>query len=97
MFKEAATAGEPLQLTLEPRLQLLAERILSTVGPASAIVAIKPSTGAILAAANGPGNNGYNDATYGRFAPGSTFKTVGTLALLRKGVPRSHPWTARPA
>jgi cell division protein FtsI/penicillin-binding protein 2 len=86
VFKESATAGEPLHLTLEPRLQLLAERILSSVGPASAIVAIKPSTGAIVAAANGPGNNGYNDATYGRFAPGSTFKTVGTLALLRKGV-----------
>jgi cell division protein FtsI/penicillin-binding protein 2 len=61
------------------------------VKPASAIVAIKPSTGAILAAANGPGNNGYNDATYGRFAPGSTFKTVGTLALLKKGVTPSSP------
>ena len=86
VFKQAATPGTPLHLTLEPRLQLLAERILSGVGPASAIVAIKPSTGAILAAANGPGNNGYNDATYGRFAPGSTFKTVGSLALIKKGV-----------
>ena len=86
LFKSPAVKGQPLHLTLEPRLQLLAEHILSTIGPASAIVAIKPSTGAVLAAANGPGNNGYNDATYGRFAPGSTFKTVGTLALLRKGV-----------
>ena len=85
------TTGTPLHLTLEPRLQLLAEHILSTVGPASAIVAIKPSTGAILAAANGPGNNGYNDATYGRFAPGSTFKTVGSLALLKKGQTPSSP------
>jgi hypothetical protein len=90
VFKKAASPGKPLHLTLEPRLQLLAERILSSVGPASAIVAIKPSTGAIVAAANGPGNNGYNDATYGRFAPGSTFKTVATLALLREGqTPRS--------
>ncbi len=91
VFRREPTAGKPLHLTLEPRLQLLAERILSHVGPASAIVAIKPSTGAIVAAANGPGNNGYNDATYGRFAPGSTFKTVGTLALLRKGVTPSSP------
>jgi cell division protein FtsI/penicillin-binding protein 2 len=91
VFKQAATAGEPLHLTLEPRLQLLAERILSGVGPASAIVAIKPSTGAIVAAANGPGNNGYNDATYGRFAPGSTFKTVGSLALIKKGETPSSP------
>jgi cell division protein FtsI/penicillin-binding protein 2 len=91
VFKKAAVPGKPLHLTLEPRLQLLAERILSSVGPASAIVAIKPSTGAILAAANGPGNNGYNDATYGRFAPGSTFKTVATLALLREGQTPQSP------
>ena len=91
VFKHAATPGTPLHLTLAPRLQLLAEHILSTVGPASAIVAIRPSTGAILAAANGPGNNGYNDATYGRFAPGSTFKTVGSLALLKKGQTPSSP------
>jgi Penicillin binding protein transpeptidase domain/Penicillin-binding Protein dimerisation domain/NTF2-like N-terminal transpeptidase domain len=91
LFKLAPSPGEPLHLTLEPRLQLLAERILSTVGPASAIVAIKPSTGAILAAANGPGNNGYNDATYGRYAPGSTFKTVGSLALIKRGVTPSSP------
>lgn len=86
ILKQAAKPGTPLRLTLEPRLQQLAEHILSTVGPASAIVAIRPSTGAIVAAANGPGNNGYNDATYGRFAPGSTFKTVASLALLKQGV-----------
>jgi len=91
LFKSKAVDGKPLVLTLEPRLQLLAEHILSTVGPASALVAIRPSTGAILAAANGPGNNGYNDATYGRFAPGSTFKTVGSLALLKQGVTPSSP------
>jgi cell division protein FtsI/penicillin-binding protein 2 len=91
LFKSQEVDGTPLHLTLEPRLQLLAERILSDVGPASAIVAIRPSTGAILAAANGPGNNGYNDATYGRFAPGSTFKTVSTLALLKEGETPSSP------
>ena len=86
ILQQPATRGVPLRLTLEPRLQVLAEHILRTVGPASALVAIRPSTGAIVAAANGPGNNGYNDATYGRFAPGSTFKSVATLALLKKGV-----------
>ncbi len=91
LFTTEPVAGTPLHLTLQPRLQLLAERILSDVGPASAIVAVRPSTGAIVAAANGPGNNGYNDATYGRFAPGSTFKTVGSLALLRHGQTPSSP------
>jgi cell division protein FtsI/penicillin-binding protein 2 len=70
---------------------MLAEQILADVGPASAIVAIRPSTGAILAAANGPGTNGYNDATYGRFAPGSTFKIVDSLALARSGATPSSP------
>jgi cell division protein FtsI/penicillin-binding protein 2 len=91
LFTTKPVNGTPLKLTMLPRLQLLAERILSDVGPASAFVAIRPSTGAILAAANGPGNNGYNDATYGRFAPGSTFKTVDSLALARKGVTPSSP------
>lgn len=91
LFANDPVNGKPLRLTLEPRLQLLAERILSGVGPASAIVAIRPSTGAIVAAANGPGTHGYNDATYGRFAPGSTFKTVGSLALLKHGQTPSSP------
>jgi hypothetical protein len=91
LFSTDPVDGKPLKLTMVPRLQMLAERILSNVVPASAIVAIRPSTGAILAAANGPGNNGYNDATYGRFAPGSTFKTVDSLALATSGVTPSSP------
>lgn len=71
---------------MDPRLQSLAERLLADVGPASALVAIRPSSGDILAAANGPGNGGLNLATYGQFAPGSTFKSVSSLALLRSGL-----------
>ncbi len=86
LFSEDAQPGLPLELTLDARLQETAERLLADVGPASAVVAIKPSTGAILAAANGPGTDGYNMATYGQFAPGSTFKSVSSLALLRAGL-----------
>ena len=91
VFRTEPADGTPLRVTLEPRLQLLAERILAGVGPASALVAIRPSTGALVAVANGPGNNGYNDATYGRFAPGSTFKGVGSLALVKRGQTPSSP------
>ncbi|GCD90310.1 penicillin-binding transpeptidase domain-containing protein [Nocardioides sp. LS1] len=86
LFRVAAQAGTPLRLSLDVDLQLEAERLLADVGPASAIVALRPSTGDILAAANGPGTNGYNMATYGQFAPGSTFKSVSSLALLRAGL-----------
>jgi cell division protein FtsI/penicillin-binding protein 2 len=85
-FRVDPVRGKPLELTLDPRLQQEAERLLAGVGPASAVVALRPSTGAILAAANGPGNNGYNMATFGQFAPGSTFKSVTSLALLRAGL-----------
>jgi cell division protein FtsI/penicillin-binding protein 2 len=85
IFRVDAVDGQPLQLTMDADLQTAAERALAPVGPASALVALRASTGEILAAANGPGNNGYNMATYGQFAPGSTFKSVSSLALLRAG------------
>ncbi len=86
IYRVDAVDGQNLELTMDERLQIAAEQALSGVGPASALVAIRPSTGAILAAANGPGNGGQNLATYGQYAPGSTFKSVSALALLRAGV-----------
>jgi cell division protein FtsI/penicillin-binding protein 2 len=80
------TQGEPLRTTLDTQLQEKAERALADVGPASAIVAIRPSDGAVLAAASGPGSEGLNTATFGQYAPGSTFKVVTSLALLRAGL-----------
>lgn len=86
LFQVDPKDGEPLRITLDERLEQLAEQLLARVKPASALVAIKPSTGAVLAAANGPGTGGANVATYGTAAPGSTFKTVDSLALLRAGL-----------
>lgn len=86
LHRAEATPGTPLQLSLDLDLQTEAERLLADVAPASALVALRPSTGEILAAANGPGNDGLNLATYGQFAPGSTFKSVSALALLRAGL-----------
>ena len=86
LFRVDAQPGPALELTMDERLQTLAENLLAGVGPSSALVAIRPSTGAILAAANGPGTDGYNVATYGQVAPGSTFKSVSSLALLRAGL-----------
>ena len=85
LFRVDAVDGKPLTLTMDERLQVAAEQALAGVGPASALVAIRPSTGEILAAANGPGTGGLNIATYGQYAPGSTFKSVSSLALLRAG------------
>lgn len=86
LWRADAQQGRPLRTTLDLDLQVEAESLLADVGPASALVAIRPSDGSILAAANGPGTGGYNMATFGQFAPGSTFKSVSTLALLRQGL-----------
>ncbi len=85
VFRVAALDGADVRTTIDVGLQVEAERILAGVGPASALVAIRPSDGAILAAASGPGSDGLSTATLGQYAPGSTFKTVTSLALLRAG------------
>jgi cell division protein FtsI/penicillin-binding protein 2 len=86
VFEVKPVAGKPLDITLLPSLQRLAEKTLADTKPASALVAIRPSDGAVLAAANGAGTKGQSAATVGQFAPGSTFKVVSALALLRAGL-----------
>ncbi|WP_289018276.1 penicillin-binding transpeptidase domain-containing protein [uncultured Ornithinimicrobium sp.] len=77
---------EPLQVTLDLDLQELAEDVLADVGPASALVALQPSTGDVLALANGPGSEGASTALAGQYPPGSTFKLASALVLLRAGL-----------
>ncbi|MCM3662156.1 penicillin-binding transpeptidase domain-containing protein [Georgenia satyanarayanai] len=90
LFEGEGTEPEDLRLTLDVDVQQAAEEILyageDTQDSASAIVTLRPSTGEVLAAANGPGNEGLNAATAGQYAPGSTFKVVTSLALLRAGL-----------
>jgi len=96
LFHSDPTPGTPLVLTLDPTLQDAAEGILTDVVPASAIVAIRPSTGDVLVAASGPGGNGLSTATIGKYAPGSTFKLASTLALLRSGMTPDTTLTCPP-
>lgn len=91
LFTAPAEPGRPLRTNLEVPLQQRAQQVLSGVGPASALVAIRPSTGALVAVASGPGSKGYSTATVGQYAPGSTFKIVTALALLRSGVSVTSP------
>jgi cell division protein FtsI/penicillin-binding protein 2 len=89
LFEVPATDGADLATTLDPALQEKAERALATLGdgaPAAALVAIRPSDGAVLASANGAGAAGADLASTGQYAPGSTFKVVSSLALLRSGM-----------
>ena len=86
LYRREPVDGTPLTTTLDPALQTTADQLLASVGPASAIVALRPSTGEILAVSSGAGGNGYSTATLGKYAPGSTFKLIGALGLLRAGL-----------
>jgi hypothetical protein len=78
--------GKPgtLRTTLDARLQGIAEQAVSK-RPKAAVVAVKPSTGEILAVANSPAE-GYNTAFQGSLAPGSTMKIITSALLLEKGL-----------
>ncbi|HEX4976803.1 MAG TPA: penicillin-binding transpeptidase domain-containing protein [Nocardioides sp.] len=91
LFHVEPQPGDPLRTTLDLDLQASAERLLAGVGPAAALVALRPSTGDLLAVASGPGGGGYSTATLGQYAPGSTFKIVSSLALLRAGLDPISP------
>lgn len=86
LFAGEAKAGQPLRTTIDAKLQATADELLADVKPASAIVAIRPSTGAIVALASGAGGGGADTAASGHYPPGSTFKLVTSLALLRSGL-----------
>ncbi|SKC56940.1 penicillin-binding transpeptidase domain-containing protein [Krasilnikoviella flava] len=86
LYRVDAVDGTPVATTLDQHLQKLAENVLDDVDPASAIVAVRPSDGAVLAAASGPGSEGWSTATLGQYPPGSTFKVVDALAMQRAGL-----------
>ncbi|MHA7268967.1 penicillin-binding transpeptidase domain-containing protein [Arthrobacter sp. HLT1-20] len=86
LFTTEATDGKDVKTTLVPGLQSAAEEALASVKTPSSIVVMRPSTGAILASANGPDSKGYNTAFLGQYAPGSTFKIATSLGLFRLGM-----------
>ena len=89
--------GKDVKTTLMTGLQSAAEDALAEFKTPSSIVVMRPSTGAILASANGPGSAGYNTAFLGQYAPGSTFKIATSLGLLRQGMTPSSTVNCAPA
>ncbi len=74
--------------SVKTTIDLAAQKAAQTAvqrAPNSSMVVIQPSTGNILAVANNP-PGGLDIAMVGKYAPGSTFKTVTTTLVLNKGV-----------
>ncbi|MEU1037361.1 penicillin-binding transpeptidase domain-containing protein [Streptomyces sp. NPDC005907] len=73
-----------LRTTLSASAQAAAERAVQRY-PESSVVAVKPSTGEVLAVANHR-KDAFNAAFEGRLAPGSTMKIVTAAMLIDNGV-----------
>ncbi|GAA1380659.1 penicillin-binding transpeptidase domain-containing protein [Luteococcus sanguinis] len=86
VYQSAAKPGTDLQTSLDLTLQTKAERALAKAAGIASMAVVDVKTGALVAAANSSAAGANPYATYGRFAPGSTFKVVTSLALLRKGL-----------
>ncbi|MEU9028752.1 penicillin-binding transpeptidase domain-containing protein [Streptomyces sp. NPDC048383] len=78
--------GKPgeMRTVLDAEVQAAAEKAVTSYAEAS-VVAVKPSTGDILAVANHR-KDGFDAALQGRRAPGSTMKIVTAAMLLEKGL-----------
>lgn len=79
--------GTDVTVTLDAAVQMAADATLATSSQPVALVAVRVSTGDVIAVANGPaGSAGYNRAFLNRYPPGSTFKVVSALAYLEGGL-----------
>lgn len=81
--------GRTVRTTLDPAVQDAASGALDGVRKPASLVAVRPSTGEILAVANKPG--GYNRALLGRYPPGSTFKVITAAAVVADGMSADTP------
>ncbi|MEU7056819.1 penicillin-binding transpeptidase domain-containing protein [Streptomyces sp. NPDC046197] len=73
-----------LRTTLSAKAQAAAERAVQQYTESS-VVAVKASTGEVLAVANHR-NDGFNAAFLGRLAPGSTMKIISAATLIDNGI-----------
>ena len=83
-------APQPVDVTIDPRIQQAAETALAGVTLPAALVAIDAPTGQIRAVVSKP-DNGFDRALDGAYPPGSTFKVITSTALLAAGRTGSTP------
>ena len=82
--------GQDVQSTIDVATQTAAEDAVKTQTKPTAIVAIRPSNGHIIAVANHDGEGaGWDRALQGQYPPGSVFKIASGIAMLDGGVKQS--------
>ena len=86
LFEQQASVSTAIETSLDRALQAKAEKVLSKQKGLATLVVLDLKTGGVLAAAQSPSGGTFPYATYGKYAPGSTFKAVTALAMLRDGL-----------
>jgi cell division protein FtsI/penicillin-binding protein 2 len=95
-FSVSSKAGAPVQTSIDLHVEQAAESALNGVKQPVALVAIRASTGEVLAAVSRPDSTSFDRALNGQYPPGSTFKDVTTAALLATGLGPDSPTTCPP-
>ncbi len=85
-YSREVVDGKTLTTTLHMDVQQLAEDMIADADIPAGLVVVRPSDGHILAAAEGPADVSWPLATTGAYPPGSTFKMITALAMLRNGM-----------
>jgi cell division protein FtsI/penicillin-binding protein 2 len=91
------TPGTPVQTSIDPTVQRAAEAALAGVAGYGALVAVRASTGQVLASVSIPAAYQFDQALSGAFPPGSTFKVITASALIEKGLTPASPASCPPS
>jgi cell division protein FtsI/penicillin-binding protein 2 len=93
----APKPGTAVVTSIDPAVQEAAEAALAPVSQYAALVAVRASTGQVLAAVSVPEADQFDQALDGEFPPGSTFKVITASALIEMGLSPSSPATCPPS
>jgi cell division protein FtsI/penicillin-binding protein 2 len=85
-----------LQTSIDPLAQRAAEAALAGQTRNVAMVAIRASSGDVLAAVSDPARQVFDQALQGAYPPGSTFKVLVSAALIGRGLSPSNPVACPP-
>lgn len=82
----APKPGKALKTSIDPTVEKAAEAALAGESKNAALVAVRASTGQVLASVSNPSSDAFDQAFDGVFPPGSTFKTITSTALIDAGL-----------
>ena len=83
--------GTAVAISIDPVVQAAAEQAMNGISGTAGFVAVRVSTGEVLAVVSLPATDAFDNALAGEFPPGSTFKVLTATALIEKGLTPASP------